>query len=178
MTTKRLRVGHPPLGPCYAHPLEPGADSTPASFSKIEGWEPAQFRGVKLGRMGDGVSGARLLKAARVILTPNMSWTDVRDVCERLLVASATVSTARCARVSASEGCKALACFPYDVQTIYECDTWIWGPTPIPAARIRYDALRREIEKTNSGKPCAHFHEWWTRKRQRPRPTATQLELF
>jgi hypothetical protein len=58
MVVERLRVGRPPLGPPCIHPLAPQADRTPASFSKIEGWAPDQFRGVKLGRLGasDGVS--------------------------------------------------------------------------------------------------------------------------
>ena len=182
MPTERLRVGQPPLGPPCITPLAPEADRTPASFSKIEGWESDQLRGVKLVRLGDGVPGRRLLEACRAILTPKLSWEDIHDVCSRLLVASSTLSKPTRARVSAAEGCKAMACMPYDLRTIYECDTWIWGPTPIPAARIRYDALRKELADPGSGEPCAHFHDWWTRRHSGATPashaTTKQLTLF
>jgi hypothetical protein len=179
MPTERLRVGQPPLGPPCAASLAPEADRTPESFSNIEGWGPEQLRGVKLARLGDGASGRLLLNACRAILTPDLSWEDVDDVCQRLLVASSTLSKPTRAKVSASEGCKAMACMPYDLLTIYECDTWIWGPTPIPAARRRYDELRKELAQPGAGEPCPHFQEWWTRKQRRaPISAPTQLGLF
>lgn len=179
MPTERLRVGHPPLGPPCDTSLAPEADRTPESFSKIEGWGSDQLRGVKLARMGDGVAGSLLLGACRAILTPDLSWEDIRDVCCRLLVASSTLAKPTRAKVSASEGCKVMACMPYDLQTIYECDTWIWGPTPIPAARRRYDELRKELARPGAGEPCTHFHEWWAREQRRaPISAPAQLGLF
>jgi len=64
---------------------------------------------VKLGQLDDGVPGLRFLDACRAILTPELSWVDVRDVCSRLLVASSMLSHPNRANVSASEGCKAMA---------------------------------------------------------------------
>ena len=171
--------GRPPLGPPCVDLLDPSADRTPASFSRIEGWAPDQSRAVKLRRLGDAVPGVRFLDACRAILTSELSWVDVRDRCERMLVASSKLSTARRARVSASEACKAMACLPYHMQTLYECDTWLWGPSPIPAARIRYDELRRELDRPGSGEPCGEFHDWWVREHRRSVPFFhRQLDLF
>jgi hypothetical protein len=179
MVPDRLRIGHPPLGPPCLDMLDPVADSTPASFSRIEGWPPDEFRAVKLMRVSDVVAGARFLEACQAVLTPSLSWIDVRDVCVRMLVASAHLSTARRARISASEACKAMACLPYHMQTLYECDRWLWGRSPIPAARIRYDELRKELDKRGSGEPCGEFHEWWVREHRRSVTfSSRQLDLF
>ena len=109
MPPEQFRLGQPPLGPPCVDLLDPEADLTPPWFSKIEGWAPDELRGVKLGQLDDGVPGLRFLDACRAILTPELSWVDVRDVCSRLLVASSMLSHPNRANVSASEGCKAMA---------------------------------------------------------------------
>jgi hypothetical protein len=167
MPPEQFRLGQPPLGPPCIDLLDPEADLTPAWFSKIEGWAPDELRGVKLAQLDDGVSGLRFLDACRAILTPELSWVDVRDVCSRLLVASSMLSHATRAKVSASEGSKAMACLPYHMQTLPECDRWLWGQNPIPGARTCYDELRAELVNPESGEPCEEFSAWWARERRR-----------